>query len=677
VIYNYAGQAEVPPTIDWDGIMFVEKKIDIANLLNNCRHKLFEMFDITREEFPALRVPEASSRTWSSFDAVRFVGFTRDATRKSIKIMSMEYWEESRTSLNVLSFKDRRLFESYSSEGSLQYRIQQATRLGNDLIILHDEWIFRADQNFCLHGNDKAGMAFGITTDLLMTGVWLHGEAIGRRVQRLVLERFNAHSGTYVSTESFARSFRFQREYRQFLSGRLEELHASISSLKSCFCSSRSSIYLYGTTRSAFSELSSDSKSRMHFLPAECRNLRLSLQERSLKDDESRSAFSSNSVNGRVTMSTDTPGSAATVDLFWKVSPFQDQELSASTHAASFYPNIQVPVVAASGELLYPLFVGRTEAEHRLSFIKGGRKCWETVEIILHTELRRAEDMLRAYRQSFRPVAISGTHQPIHRFFHSRLIENKRFGEFYGAGITIHHQHVSTSMFCDMPLRINGKEYMSLNQLAQAAARVLDPAVLSSCPVAFGLGDSHGANIMVGETKRPAGDRELLYIDYEVAGYHPPMLDLAKAFHHDVFFEMLYADETPYAVDVDYFLHNGVVTVNVRTCNDHLSRAILAIKRRYLVEPLLDEFNDLHNHVSQLSSGLFACSLLTRNLSDKWDAFFGNMAVGVALSQAKDLGELWDCCALLVGDADGGVTDIPPQNTSRTKTRDFVICTRT
>jgi hypothetical protein len=56
-------------------------------------------------------------------------------------------------------------------------------------------------------------------------------------------------------------------------------------------------------------------------------------------------------------------------------------------------------------------------------------------------------------------------------------------------------------MFCDMPLRINGKEYMSLNQLAQAAARVFDPAVLSSCPVAFRLGDSHGANIIVGETK--------------------------------------------------------------------------------------------------------------------------------------------------------------------------------
>jgi hypothetical protein len=132
------------------------------------------------------------------------------------------------------------------------------------------------------------------------------------------------------------------------------------------------------------------------------------------------------------------------------------------------------------------------------------------------------------------------------------------------------------------------------------------------------------------------------------------MLDLAKAFHHDVFLEMLYADETPHVVDVRYFLHNGVVTVNVRTWNDHLSRPILAIKRCYLVEPLLEKFNDLHNYVSQLSSGLFACPLLTRNLSDKWDAFFGNMAVSVALSQVKDLGELWDCCASLVGDADGG-----------------------
>jgi hypothetical protein len=165
---------------------------------------------------------------------------------------------------------------------------------------------------------------------------------------------------------------------------------------------------------------------------------------------------------------------------------------------------------------------------------------------------------------------------------------------------------------------------------------------------------------MISETKRPAGDRELLYINYEVAGYYPLILDLMKAFHHNVFFEMLYADETPYAVDVDYFLYNGVMTVNVRTCNDHLSRAILAIKRHYLVKPLLNEFNDLHNHVSQLLSGLFTCSLLTRNLLDKWDAFFRNMAVGIVLSQVKDLGELWDYYALLISNANGGVTDIPP-----------------
>ena len=75
------------------------------------------------------------------------------------------------------------------------------------------------------------------------------------------------------------------------------------------------------------------------------------------------------------------------------------------------------------------------------------------------------------------------------------------------------------------------------------------------------------------------------------------------------------------------------------------------IKRPFLIAPLF-EFaqsmgHDLEQHVPQLASPLFACACLTRNFTGDWRNLFRNLAVGVMLSQATTLDELWECCRTL------------------------------
>lgn len=135
--------------------------------------------------------------------------------------------------------------------------------------------------------------------------------------------------------------------------------------------------------------------------------------------------------------------------MFCKRSQFEEQEIRGAERAALFYPLVQIPSVSRSECLLYPVFKGQTEAEHRLSFVHDGRSDRQQLVIILNIELARAEDMLRAYRQSFQAAAEQGDsfEQPIHRFYHARLVDNTRFDEFYSAGVNIHGHLLSLTTF--------------------------------------------------------------------------------------------------------------------------------------------------------------------------------------------------------------------------------------
>ena len=59
--------------------------------------------------------------------------------------------------------------------------------------------------------------------------------------------------------------------------------------------------------------------------------------------------------------------------------------------------------------------------------------------------------------------------------------------------------------------------------------------------------------------------REILSIDYEVAGFHPIMLDLAKPFYIDVFFDTVYMDVLPEVPETRCEIDGGLCQRSLRS----------------------------------------------------------------------------------------------------------------
>lgn len=120
---------------------------------------------------------------------------------------------------------------------------------------------------------------------------------------------------------------------------------------------------------------------------------------------------------------------------------------------------------------------------------------------------------------------------------------------------------------------------------------------------------------MIADETGLSGSREVLYVDYENAGFHPVLLDLAKPFYNDVFFETLYMDALPKIPETRCKIARGYIDVRFKSEVDSFSQAVFEIKRRYLLQPLFNrvlclEWN-LENNIALLSNALFVCATLT------------------------------------------------------------------
>lgn len=260
--------------------------------------------------------------------------------------------------------------------------------------------------------------------------------------------------------------------------------------------------------------------------------------------------------------------------------------------------------------------------------------------------------MLRVYqkclldRKSFHK---NSADQPIHRFFHARLVDNARFREFYAGSFNVGGKSLSMEQILEIPWRMNGSIYPSLSELFRTAMDVVHPGSrqCTSCPIVFGLGDAHGANIMIASDVLPNNSREILYVDYEVAGYHPVILDLAKPLYADVFSDTLYMDILPGMPETKYEFRGEFIDVQFTLSVNDLTQAVFDIKRRYFIEPLMRLVSsiggNLETNISLLSKALFLCATLTRNHDKNPNVFIKNMATGIVLSTAKDLNGLYPC----------------------------------
>lgn len=206
----------------------------------------------------------------------------------------------------------------------------------------------------------------------------------------------------------------------------------------------------------------------------------------------------------------------------------------------------------------------------------------------------------------------------------------------------------------DVPISINGEDYGTLQHHLEQAFHLLDPHVqteIQSPPCAFGFGDGHEENVMVSlDDSLPS----LLYVDYEVTGYHTPFLDLAKPIYLDCFFNAMYADllceyiprkndNGKIWVDWSWTIEKDRLCINYGFTLEPLWTAPANVKFEYILRPVLEMLEELAPSQRDtaeeiLACGLFCCALLTRNHSTWSDVFYLNLALGIRLAtEMKDV----------------------------------------
>ncbi len=623
-----------PRQSDYDGIVVLKSKHEMCSLIADKRERqrLLNMIGVEREEQANLSIPPSSSPLYHEFDAIRISGYDGANIKRAVKLLSLEYFSQGKTSLNILSSKDRRVF---IDDNGPSVTLRQATTLDESVVISHDQWVYTS--------NEKPRSAFGVITDLLLSGACVYGEEpYGQEIKGMLAEHYASVAGYFPSVRSFAKSPKFSSNYAEWLRRELAELHLTSSNTKSSpGPEGVENVFLFGATVQTRVNVGLCSSTYItRKLPAEAVE-QFDKGEVSIQEGH-KPQFSNNSSS--YIARTNPPGKP--FDIFVKQSAYAQDELQGAKIASQYFPRVSIPRMASSGELLYQFFQGSTESDVRLSYIRGGRVDTSLFERLLYVELVKAEDTLRAYRSTLSCESNRPAHRHnIQRFFHDRLLNDGRMQEHYGQGMTFGSQTVSLDKLLSLRWQINGKLYPSLREAFTEARGMISPqsALMRSCPTVFGLGDAHGGNLMVSQSTAKGGTSDVLFIDLEVAGFHPVTLDLAKPLYSDLFYETLYQRLFPDKVNLGLryrvSVETNMIILDFKPRIDSLTQAILDIKLRYLVKPLREELQalgvDLEDHVPLLSTALFLCATVARNFANNEQAFLSNFATGLILQGAR------------------------------------------
>jgi hypothetical protein len=229
------------------------------------------------------------------------------------------------------------------------------------------------------------------------------------------------------------------------------------------------------------------------------------------------------------------------------------------------------------------------------------------------------------YRRTLRRLdASKAASAPIHQLFYHRLTGG-RLERFYGniggsAESLIFdlpgHQATSQDVLTARWI-INDQAYdSSLSDLIASATRLLDPN--QDTVAVVGHGDAHNGNVFFRHSRN---ESNLVYFDPAFAGYHHPLLDLAKPLFHNVFAMWMYFPSRMQAntsidlerrsdrwiVRYDYALHS----IRQMFLSSKVDRVLVPILRHLKGDGLLQ-----NNWREYLKAGLFCCPFLTMNLTD-------------------------------------------------------------
>ncbi|KAI0967314.1 hypothetical protein F4678DRAFT_483187 [Xylaria arbuscula] len=630
---------------DYDSIVVMPTKHDIYYLLNDQRRRqLFvKIMGIEKEECVDLRVPCPNSLLWREFDAVRFSGYDVNGAERSVKILNLADILSKET-INLLSSKDRRIFEAVGPEGKRSLFVQ-STSVPCQLVIQHDQWVYVTSPKEL----ENPSAAFGYMADLLLTSACVYDQGTyGHSIKKVAAELYFAKGRTYPTLQAFSRNLHFHPTYMNWLSQELDNLYAPFEV--------NTSVSNAGT---------GDERWRL-YLGNTCNTLTVfDLENVSLcvegVSDETLRQFNDGQVtcfheNVQVSSFKSTSYTARTrdgVEIFVKETPFAKDEKNRAELAARFFPHVMNPRIGAKGELVYPLFSGATKSEVRLSYVRNGYKDEELAQRLLHAEMVQAENTLRAYRQSLSLTSCSIDsaealpRHSIQRLFHSRLVGNSWMRLHYGKGVKLPgvEHPITFDQLLTLRWNINEQCYESLQDAFDYARDLVAAGspYLQACPTVFGLGSG---NIMLSETfTRKGGSGEILFIDFRSSGFHPVMLDLAITMFDSLFRNM---PGDKFDNGTRCHVNGGEIVVDLLPGQiDVLTQAILRIKQHYLIEPLFEEVQrlggNLEEHGSLLVAALFLCATVSRDLSNDPIAFVENVALGLSFIRARNLGDI-DAC---------------------------------
>lgn len=325
-------------------------------------------------------------------------------------------------------------------------------------------------------------------------------------------------------------------------------------------------------------------------------------------------AISLNSFNGFLTLA---DGS----QLFFKTHVEQDSVISeyynAEMLAAAGYPVI-LPLYSSKQSdqqlLIYPVIHSPSVFDVARNAEVTGAFGSEDVQRLTEAQVISDEELLRCYRASFQPRALSDPNAPIDQLFWHRLTGG-RYERFYNdyANFSLPHGDFLSSSIFNVQWRINDCDYTnSLDELVKRATTLLAPAFIQEATI-IGHGDAHNGNVFLTENG-------LVYFDPAFAGRHSPLLDLVKPLFHNVFAMWMYFPEEESA-HLD-------ITIDERDSKWH-------IRHNYSLNPLRRMFFDskfdrvfipvlqlLKDHQAlrpdwreYVKLALMCCPLLTMNLT--------------------------------------------------------------
>ena len=637
----------------------------------------------------------------NKWEVLRFSGWTTEGSKRTIKICSKEYLEKAASTcalsyLGLLSHKVRRFIECSDIENGPRLYINQPIPATKDLHILCDFDFFpgTAPENSPSDTTDPLTVSPGVSIDLFLTSSCLFEREPGftASIKAGLPRKWQRLSGATKPLRIIPCLYlieAFSSDYTSKLQTEIADaMHLDASdtvSLAMALTPKATDNQVYSSDSSEV--FTKESKGYRTFIlgPLYSRTWSFPVIVRPTQIVYPKTAvirydpielpctpFSSNSSGRYADIMRPEDDKFQQVYMKTSASELHTAEVLAQVMKHFPVENIQaiLAVHEEKSSISFRRFHGETLNEVRLQYHNGhsplsshlDRMHCRTEKWFIDLELRRARDVLVAYERSFGSgVPITCSEQYINGLYYKRLLHDRRFREFYGACSpgsleSIAKGCITLEKVLEVPISINGQSYGSLRHHFDRAKYILDPrrpTGLSSLPCAFGFGDGHGGNVMV---TLSSDTPSLLYVDYEVTGWHTPFLDLAKPIYLDGFFNAAYADllyeKIPHKHDgeniwLDWKIEKDQLSIDYSFALEPLWNTLACIKLEYVLRPVLEMLEQIapsQREIAEetLAQGLFCCALLSRNYSKRPDVFLLNLALGIRI--ATNMKEVFSEC---------------------------------